>query len=158
MVWISLYFPFNKLTDTYASCSLPISNVNGPIYLRRRILTKAKSSPNFSHLHGEAWTTLEMVPSPYPISVLCRRMTLNPDIHARVYAFLAGAMISLGPGSEPFVIWGAILKLWEGSGGRNGKFGRPIMDEKELSDGGRCQQFQKPSGFHIHKYNGVAKE
>lgn len=58
--------------------------------------------------------------------------------------------------SEPFVVYGTILRFWEKKGGINSKFGRPICDERDLPGGGRCGVFE---GGHIH-YHGTdaAKE
>ncbi|KZP24996.1 hypothetical protein FIBSPDRAFT_950692 [Athelia psychrophila] len=52
--------------------------------------------------------------------------------------------------SEPFAVYGTILRFWEKKGGINSKFGRPICDERDLPGGGRCGVFE---GGHIH-YHG----
>jgi uncharacterized protein with LGFP repeats len=56
---------------------------------------------------------------------------------------------------EPFAVYGVVCQVWEKAGGLEGALGRPLCDEQDLPDGGRCSVFE---GGHIHMYNGEAKE
>jgi uncharacterized protein with LGFP repeats len=55
---------------------------------------------------------------------------------------------------EPFAVYGAMYKAWNNEGDFEGKLGRPLCDEQDLADGGRCMIFE---GGHIHINNGEAK-
>ncbi|KAF8899634.1 hypothetical protein CPB84DRAFT_1815643 [Gymnopilus junonius] len=57
--------------------------------------------------------------------------------------------------TQPFAVYGPIYEFFRREQGLEGKFGRPLCDEQDLGDGGRCQIFE---GGHIHMYNGIAKE
>jgi len=54
----------------------------------------------------------------------------------------------------PFALYGVIYDFHKKEGGLAGKYGRPLCDEQDLGDGGRCSIFE---GGHIHMYNGVAR-
>ncbi|KAF9523845.1 hypothetical protein CPB83DRAFT_798747 [Crepidotus variabilis] len=54
----------------------------------------------------------------------------------------------------PFAVTGGIFALFEREGGVGGTLGRPLCDEQDLGDGGRCQIFE---GGHVHMYNGEAR-
>lgn len=56
---------------------------------------------------------------------------------------------------EPFYVLNPINTVWEQAGAHNSKYGRPLCDEQDLPDGGRCSIFE---GGHIHAYNGEAQE
>lgn len=56
---------------------------------------------------------------------------------------------------EPFAVYGEIHTVWDKAGCHRSKYGRPICDEQDLPDGGRCSIFE---GGHIHLYNGQAQE
>jgi len=54
----------------------------------------------------------------------------------------------------PFAVYGTICEFYKKEGGIEGKYGRPLADEQDLGDGGRCSIFE---GGHIHMYRGVAQ-
>lgn len=54
----------------------------------------------------------------------------------------------------PFAVYGTISEFYVKEGGVDGKYGRPLADEQDLGDGGRCSIFE---GGHIHMYRGVAQ-
>jgi hypothetical protein len=55
----------------------------------------------------------------------------------------------------PFAVYDTIFEYFRRQGGLDGRFGRPLCDEQDLGDGGRCSIFE---GGHIHLYNGQARE
>ncbi|KDR68347.1 hypothetical protein GALMADRAFT_104893 [Galerina marginata CBS 339.88] len=54
----------------------------------------------------------------------------------------------------PFALYRTIYDFFRSEGDLGGKYGRPLCDEQDLGDGGRCSIFE---GGHIHMYNGVAR-
>jgi len=48
-------------------------------------------------------------------------------------------------------VYGAIYDVWTGV---EGGWGRPLADEQDLEDGGRCSIFE---GGHIHRYGDDAR-
>jgi uncharacterized protein with LGFP repeats len=52
--------------------------------------------------------------------------------------------------NRAFAVYGPIRKYWTGV---RGGWGRPMTDEQDLQDGGRCQVFE---GGHIHRYGDTA--
>lgn len=47
----------------------------------------------------------------------------------------------------PFAVYGTICEFYKKERGIEGKYGRPLADEQDLGDGGRCSIFE---GGHIH--------
>ena len=68
--------------------------------------------------------------------------------------FLGGHLVSINNNSLPYVIYGEIWNLWRNLGGVESGWGRPLVDEQDLGDGGRCSVME---GGHIHLFNGIAK-
>ena len=55
--------------------------------------------------------------------------------------------------TPPSAVYGKIFALWQLAGGVKSGWGRPLADEQDLPDGGRCSVFE---GGHIHWVGGVA--
>ena len=62
--------------------------------------------------------------------------------------FNDGILVSIADDTPPFVVYGKIYAKWIELGGLTGEYGRPLCDERDLPDGGRCTAFE---GGHIHK-------
>ncbi|KDQ06245.1 hypothetical protein BOTBODRAFT_39718 [Botryobasidium botryosum FD-172 SS1] len=75
------------------------------------------------------------------------------------FSFFRGRLSTIDPNPNssipPVVVYGLIHSVWEREGGADGKFGRPLTDEQDLPDGGRCSIFE---GGHIHKYQDQAQQ
>lgn len=105
------------------------------------------------------------------------RLNDNPKKPGQYFHFLAGLLVSLDnteapqggrqayipPArsdlpfelTQPFAIYGPIYEFFRKEKGLEGRLGRPLCDEQDLGDGGRCQIFE---GGHVHMYNGIAQE
>ena len=62
--------------------------------------------------------------------------------------FNDGMLVSIADNTPPSAVYGKIYAKCIELGGFRGGDGRPLCDERDLPDGGRCTVFE---GGHIHK-------
>jgi hypothetical protein len=72
----------------------------------------------------------------------------NIDVGGKRMVFNGGQIVVYEAGS--FGVYGPICSYWTGVAGG---WGRPLTDEQDLQDGGRCVVFE---GGHIHRYGDKA--
>ena len=69
-------------------------------------------------------------------------LTTNPTGGHR-YSFLNGIIVSTNHASKPCVVYGSIYSFWTRLGQvEQSGWGRPLSDEQDTEDGGRCSVFE----------------
>ena len=79
---------------------------------------------------------------------------LEDQFGGQRFHFQGGELVALNNESAPYVIHGEIWALWKRMGAVNSGWGRPLVDEQGLEDGGRCSVME---GGHIHWNGNVAR-
>lgn len=66
----------------------------------------------------------------------------------QVYKFWGGFLVSLDNVTPPCAVYGRISSLWDSLGGTKSGWGRPLADEQDTQDGGRCSVFEGTQMHH----------